>query len=143
MKILGIDYGTKTIGLAVSDATGLIAQALGSIRHKNTDYDLREIKKLADEHGVQQIVVGLPKNMDGSMGPAAEKVLGFADRLQKHVARPVVTWDERLSTAEAERMLIHADVSRAGRKKVIDKVAAAIILQGYLDYCNRGSDSTA
>jgi putative holliday junction resolvase len=137
MRTLGIDFGTKTIGLAVSDATGLISHGIGIVSCKNLKHDLRELQKKIEEYEVKKIVVGLPKNMDGSLGKSAQQVLVFVEKLKNRFALPVDTWDERLSTVEAERVLIHADTSRSKRKKVIDKVAATIILQGYLDYTNR------
>ena len=137
MRTLGIDFGTKTIGLAVSDATGLISHGIGTVSCKNLKHDLKELQKKIEEYEVKKIVVGLPKNMDGSLGKSAQQVLVFVEKLKNRFALPVDTWDERLSTVEAERVLIHADTSRSKRKKVIDKVAATIILQGYLDYTNR------
>lgn len=137
MRILGIDFGTKTIGLAVSDEIGLIGQPIGTIEHKGLQHDLQEVQAKIREYKIQKIVVGLPKNMDGSIGKSALQVLDFVENLKQAFNIPVDTWDERLSTVEAERVLLDADMSRRKRKKVIDKVAASIILQGYLDYINR------
>ena len=100
------------------------------------EYYIDEIEKSVRHHCAEKIIVGLPKNMDGTLGPSADRVLAFVEQLQQRLAIPVETWDERLSTAEAERMLISAVMSRRKRKKVIDSVAAAIILQGYLDHMN-------
>ncbi len=136
MRILCIDYGTKNIGIAVSDELGLIGHGLGTIERKSSAYVLERIKELSEQYSADRIVVGLPKNMNGSLGSSAQTVLEFVEFLKKKLTLPVVTWDERLSTMAAERVLIEADVSRRKRKKVIDKVAAAVILQGYLDSLN-------
>ena len=137
MRILGLDFGTKTIGVAVSDETGLIGQGVGTIKRTNLQQDLRELQKKIERYHVEKIVIGLPKNMDGSLGNSAQLVFDFIEKLKKTFSIQVDTWDERLSTVEAERVLLDADMSRNKRKKVIDKVAATIILQGYLDYINR------
>ena len=137
MRVLGIDYGTRVIGLAVSDASGLIAQGIASIKRRNLEADLGTLQERISQYQAERIVVGLPKNMDGSLGKSAREVLGFVEKLRESLSVEVDTWDERLSTVEAERTMIHADMSRKKRKKVIDKVAAVIILQGYLDYLNR------
>ncbi len=136
MRVLGIDFGTKIIGIAVSDASSLIGQGIGKIEHTNIKHVMRELDKKIAEYSVEKIVVGLPKNMDGTLGKSAIQVLDFVEKLKNRFNMPVVTWDERLSTVEAERVLLTADVSRKKRKKVIDKLAASIILQGYLDYIN-------
>ncbi len=136
MRILGLDFGTKTIGVAVSDEMGLIGQGVGTIKRTDLQQDLRELQNKIEQYHVEKIVVGLPKNMDGSLGKSAQLVLGFIEKLKKTFSIQVDTWDERLSTVEAERVLLDADMSRNKRKKVIDKVAATIILQGYLDYIN-------
>lgn len=132
MRILGLDLGDRRIGVAVSDESGLIAQALEVIERQGADEDLARIAGLVRRLGVGRVVVGLPKNMDGTVGPAGEKALAFAADLQAAVGVPVDTWDERLSTVEVNRMLVDADLSRARRRKVVDKLAAAVILQGYL-----------
>jgi len=137
MRILGVDFGTKTIGVAVSDDMGMIGQGIGTIKRKNLQHDLGELQRKIEEYEIGKIVVGLPKNMDGSLGKSAHQVLDFIEDLKKKFKIPVDSWDERLSTVEAERVLLDADMSRRKRKKVIDKVAASIILQGYLDYINR------
>ena len=139
MRILGIDFGTKIIGIAISDASGLIGQGIGKIEHKNLKHVLQELNKKIDEYSGEKIVVGLPKNMDGTLGKTALLVMDFVEKLENRFKIPVATWDERLSTVEAERVLLTADVSRKKRKKVIDKLAASIILQGYLDYMNLNS----
>jgi len=136
LRILGLDIGDKTIGVAVSDAIGLTAQALKVIWRSSVDQDIEELKKIIDEYQVQKIIIGLPKNMDGTLGHQAEKVKKTYDKIEKALKIPVELWDERLTTVEAERLLIRADMSRKKRKKVIDKLAAVFILQGYLDKVN-------
>jgi len=135
MRSLGIDYGSKRIGIAVSDPLGMIAQGVAVIgKGPDAESDIREIKRIIKKYGgVEEIVVGLPKTMGGAIGEAAEKVLEFVEALKKEFKINITTWDERLTTAEAERTLISAGLSREKRKKVIDKSAAAGILQTYLD----------
>ncbi|QQK75689.1 Holliday junction resolvase RuvX [Salicibibacter cibarius] len=137
MKILGLDVGDKRIGVAVSDALGLTAQGLETIAVEGYEATVAKIVQIASDHDVEKIVVGLPKNMNGTLGPRAEKSQQFAASLEKNVAFPVQFWDERLTTKAAERTLISADVSRKKRKKVVDKLAAVLILQGYLDHAGR------
>lgn len=132
-RILGLDVGDKTIGVAVSDGLGLTAQSVITIRRQNINKDIAELKELIDEYEAVEVVVGLPKNMDGSLGPQSEKVLAFVEKLKRAFPLPVELYDERLSTAQALKALIAADLSRAKRKKIIDKMAAQVILQGYLD----------
>ena len=132
-RILGLDVGDKTIGVAVSDGLGLTAQAITTIRRQNLNKDIAALKEFIDEYEAAEIVVGLPKNMDGSLGPQSEKVLAFVEKLKVTFPLPVELYDERLSTALAQKTLIEADLSRAKRKKIIDKMAAQVILQGYLD----------
>jgi putative Holliday junction resolvase len=134
MRILGLDVGTKTIGVAVSDEMGWTGQGIATIRRTNIRADLAELDKYLQQYAVEKIVVGVPRNMDGSIGSAAEQVYSFIERLKEKFSIPIDTWDERLSTVAAERVLLEADMSRGKRKKVIDKVAAVLILQGYLDY---------
>ena len=133
MRILGLDVGSKTIGMAVSDELELIANTLATLQRKGMAQDLRNLAAVIAEQEVGEIVVGLPKNMNGSLGPSAQMVLELVEELKRTVAQPVVTWDERLSTVAAEKVLLEADMSRKKRKKVIDQVAAVLILQGYLD----------
>jgi putative Holliday junction resolvase len=133
MRILGLDIGSKTIGVAVSDELKLIAHGLFTLKRKGLQHDIRELEKLIEEQGVEKIVIGLPKNMSNTLGPSANKVLSFIEELKKWVELPIITWDERLSTVAAEKVLLEADMSRKKRKRVIDKVAALLILQGYLD----------
>ncbi len=133
MRIMGLDVGDKTIGVALSDPLGWTAQGLEVIRRETIEKDFKRLDEIIQEYQVERILVGLPKNMNATIGPQGEKVLAFVEQLKERFALPVKTWDERLSTVAAERMLIQADVSRSKRKKVIDKMAAAVILQGYLD----------
>jgi len=133
MRIIGLDYGDKTIGVAVSDDLGITAQGVTTIKRVGARKDIDRVLEYVEEYGAEEIIVGLPRSMDGSMGPRAEKTVEFADRLAASTDVPVRYYDERLSTAMAERTLIEADVSRKKRKKVIDMLAAQVILQGYLD----------
>jgi putative Holliday junction resolvase len=132
-RVLGVDYGEKRIGLAVSDPEGLIATPLGVQDVTSRKDAVDAVRRAAGENGAERIVVGLPLNMDGSAGPMAEKVQVFVERLRTRIGLPVDTWDERLSTRLVERTLIEADVSRRKRKGLRDKLAAGVILQGYLD----------
>ena len=134
MRILALDLGEKRIGVAVSDELLMTAQGLCVIASKGTAKDLERIAELIRTQVISIIVLGLPRNMDGSIGPMAEKVREFGRLLQdQHPDVPVEYWDERLTTAGAQRMLIGADISRMKRRQVVDKVAAVLILQGYLD----------
>lgn len=128
---MGLDLGDKTIGVAVSDLLGWTAQGVETIRRSKEE--LNRLKELVSSYGVEEVVIGLPKNMNGSLGPRAEKTLEFARVLEAELRLPVQTWDERLTTMAAQRTLLEADVSRSKRKRVIDKMAAVFILQGYLD----------
>ncbi|PGT81903.1 MULTISPECIES: Holliday junction resolvase RuvX [Bacillaceae] len=138
MRILGLDLGSKTLGVAVSDELGWTAQGIETIKinEESRDYQLGRLTEIIEQHNVEKIVLGMPKNMNGTIGPRAEASQRFADILTKKFGLPVVLWDERLTTMAAERMLISADVSRKKRKQVIDKMAAVMILQGYLDSLN-------
>ncbi len=136
MRILGLDFGSVTIGVAVSDPLGWTAQGVEIIRRSeenNLKKSIERLKGICEEYNVERIVLGFPKNMDNSEGERAKKTIAFKKRIKKELGLPVVMWDERLSTVAAERSLIEADVSRAKRKDVIDKMAAVYILQGYLD----------
>lgn len=130
---MGLDVGTKTVGVAVADELGFTAQPVETVRRKSLRLDLEALGKLAKNYGVDTAVVGLPLNMDGSEGPRALASRKFAAEVEKALGLSVELWDERLTTAEAQRVLIAADVSRARRKEVVDTVAASIILQGWLD----------
>ena len=129
-----MDVGSKTIGIAISDPMGWIAQGLRTLRRKRTADDCRELGDIVRENAVGTVVIGLPLNMDGTEGPQAQNVKKFGEEMKKILGDvPVVYWDERLSTVAAERGLLEADLSRAKRKEVINHMAAAYILQGYLD----------
>ena len=133
MRILGLDVGTKRIGIAICDELGWTAQGIRTLHRSNGQSDLGEIRDIAREYGVEKIVVGLPRNMNGSLGPQAEMTLGFVRELREILEVPIITWDERLSTVEATKMLIRADLSRKKRRGKVDMTAAILILQSYLD----------
>ena len=135
MRILGLDVGTKTVGVAISDEMGWTAQGLETIKinEERGHFGFDRITELVKQYNVDKIVVGLPKNMNGTIGPRGEACQQFAENLRELLQLDVVMWDERLSTMAAERLLISADVSRKKRKQVIDKMAAVVILQGFLD----------
>lgn len=133
MRIMALDVGSKRIGVALSDPLKITAQGLQTFQRTTLEEDIKGLWKLIDEHEVSQLVVGLPKNMDGSIGFKAEEVQQFIADLTAERSMDVVWIDERLTTVSAERVLLEADVSRAKRKKVIDKMAAVVILQSYLD----------
>ena len=132
-RTLGVDLGDRAVGLALSDPLGLTAQGLPTMERKGDRADVATLHGLCTEREVTRVVLGLPRNMNGSEGPRAAKSRAFALRLREEIALPVFLWDERLSTAEAERILIAADVSRRKRKTLIDRLSAQVILQGYLD----------
>jgi putative holliday junction resolvase len=131
--LFGVDAGTKTLGLALSDISRMIASPLTVIRRTKFKADAAELLRLAAEHRVAGLVLGLPTNLDGTAGPRVQATRALARNLNQLSALPILLWDERLSTAEAERMLLEADASRKRRAEVIDKLAATIILQGALD----------
>lgn len=134
MRYLGLDLGTKTIGLAISDKTGLIASSYEVLRHVNNPNDcLDELKSIVESMNVEALVLGLPKNMNNTLGERAEETIKFKKTLEEQLKLPVYLEDERLTTKSAESLLIKGDTSRKKRKKVIDKVAATIILQSFLD----------
>lgn len=134
MRLMGLDIGDKTIGVALSDPLGWTAQGLTTLRRgEEVVEDITRLGGLISDYQVEEVVVGLPKNMDGSLGPQAQKVLEFVSLLRETLSQPIHLWDERLSTVAAERVLLAADVSRRRRKQVIDKMAAVVILQGFLD----------
>lgn len=139
MRIMGLDVGSRTVGVAISDAFGWTAQGIETIKihEENLEFGLERIDELVKEHTVTEFVVGFPKNMNNSIGPRAEASESYAKLLTDKYHFPVTLWDERLTTMAAERMLIDADVSRKKRKLVIDKMAAVMILQGFLDRKNR------
>ncbi|MBS4199760.1 Holliday junction resolvase RuvX [Bacillus sp. FJAT-49732] len=135
MRVMGLDVGSKTVGVAISDEMGWTAQAIETIAidEKIKKFGFERIGEIIKEYDVKEIIVGLPKNMNNSIGPRGEASQHYANQLESLFNIPVKLWDERLSTMAAERILLQADVSRKKRKKVIDKMAAAMILQGYLD----------
>jgi putative holliday junction resolvase len=135
MRVMGLDVGSKTVGVAISDALGWTAQGIETVRINEEEGEFRidRIKALAEEYEVDTIIVGMPKNMNNTIGPRGEASKAYGDLIQNELSIPVKYWDERLSTMAAERVLLEADVSRKKRKKVIDKMAAMMILQGYLD----------
>jgi putative Holliday junction resolvase len=133
MRVLGLDIGDKRIGVALSDPQGLLAGALTIIERRDSAADIQAILNLVEKHGVERIVIGLPRSLDGSIGQQAKRVQAFAKMLGQKVDVPVESWDERLSTVAAERLLIEVGARRAKRKKQRDAIAASFILQGYLD----------
>lgn len=136
MRMMGLDYGTKTVGVAVSDPLGITAQAVETIERKAENklrQTLARIEVLAKEYEVEKFVIGLPKHMNNDIGERAEKSMEFGEMLHRRTGIEVVMWDERLTTASAERTLIEAGVRREMRKQVIDQIAAVFILQSYLD----------
>ena len=133
---MGLDYGSKTVGVAICDPLGITAQGIETIERKEENKlrkTLARIEELIREYGVEIVVLGLPKNMNNTMGERAEKTLEIKEMLERRTGLPVILWDERLTTVEAERTLIESKVRREDRKKYVDKIAAVFILQGYLD----------
>jgi putative holliday junction resolvase len=135
---MGLDVGSKTVGIAISDELGWTAQGLKTLKidEEKNKFGFDEIGQLIKEYGISQVVIGLPKNMNGSIGPRGEASKTYAEQIENQFSVSTILWDERLTTMAAERVLIEADVSRKKRKKVIDKMAAMMILQGYLDSKN-------
>ena len=133
MRIMGIDYGEKRIGVAISDPLGITAQGLPTIERTNIQEDIQKILNIIREKEVNEIVVGLPKHMNNMLGEKAQAVLAFVDLIKKHVNIPVNTIDERLSTVRAHRTMLEGDLSRKKRKDRVDMIAAQLILQNYLD----------
>ncbi|HIX68069.1 MAG TPA: Holliday junction resolvase RuvX [Candidatus Anaerostipes excrementavium] len=141
MRILGLDYGTKTVGVAVSDELGLTAQPLETIKRKDENKLRRtyaRIEELVREYGAETIVLGFPKNMNNTIGERGDAAIDFRDALVRRINIPVILWDERLTTVASERVLMESGVRRENRKKVIDQIAASFILQGYLDSRREG-----
>ncbi|MCI5650552.1 MAG: Holliday junction resolvase RuvX [Fusicatenibacter sp.] len=137
MRIMGLDYGSKTVGVAVSDPLGFTAQGVEIIRRKSENklrQTLARIEELIREYGVEMLVLGLPKHMNNDMGERAAKSMEFQEMLKKRTGLPVVMWDERLTTVEADRTMMDAGIRREHRKEYVDMLAAVFILQGYLDY---------
>jgi len=133
LRILALDYGNKRVGVAVSDALGWTAQPLATLEMHGHQELLAEIKEYIDKYEVEEIVVGMPYNMDGTMGKRAEITQAFINFLKNKLELPIQIQDERLTTSQAKNILLEADVSRKGRKKVIDKLAASLILKSYLN----------
>ncbi len=133
MRIMGLDYGEKRIGVAISDELGMTAQGITVIKRTHLEKDIERIKELIFEYCVKEVIIGIPKKMDGSMGTMADKVDNFAKKIKKELSIPINMKDERLTSKAVERTLIEGDVSRKKRKEVIDKMAAVYLLQGYLD----------
>lgn len=137
MRVLGLDYGSKTVGVAVSDPLGLTAQGVEIIRRKSENkmrQTLARIEELIAQYQVEKIVLGLPKNMNNTLGDRAEKSLELKETLERRTGLAVVMWDERLTTVSANRVLMETGVRRENRKEHVDEIAAIFILQGYLDY---------
>jgi len=137
-RIMGLDVGDKTIGVAISDPLGITAQGITTIRRKGINNDFDELEKIIKEYHVSKVVIGLPKNMNNTIGPQGEKVLRFVEKFRSKFNVDIILQDERLTTVSAERLLIDADVSRKKRRNIIDKVAATYILDLYLQKSNKG-----
>jgi putative pre-16S rRNA nuclease len=133
MRILALDVGTKTIGVAVSDELGIAAHGVTTIKRVGVKRDVEALRKIINQYHPSEILVGVPYNIDGTVGKRGQDILKFAEKIKKTFSLPVEFWDESFSTVGAEKMLIEADVSRRKRKKVIDKMAAVFILEGYLE----------
>lgn len=143
MRLMGLDYGSKTVGVAVSDPLGLTAQGVETVWRKQENklrQTMARIEELISEYQVERIVLGYPKNMNNTVGERTVKSLEFKEKLEKRTGLPVVMWDERLTTAEAERTLMETGVRRENRKQFLDQMAAVLILQGYLDRMNMNKD---
>ena len=134
MRCLGLDVGDRHIGVALSDETATLASGLPNIERRGPRQDVKAVAALVRQHDVKEVVVGLPRRLDGTVGPQAEKVLAFMESLRPTVRVPLVPWDERFTSVVANQALIEGNVSRKGRKALVDKVSAILILQNYLDY---------
>ena len=144
MRIMGLDYGSKTVGVAVSDPLGLTAQGIEIVRRKSEAklrQTLARIEEIAKEYSVEKIVLGFPKHMNNDIGERAEKSLEFKEMLERRTGLPVVMWDERLTTVEADRTMMETGIRRENRKEYVDMIAAVFILQGYLDYLSNHKES--
>jgi putative Holliday junction resolvase len=133
MRILGLDYGSRRIGVAICDELGMTAQGVATIVRRNREADLGAIDEMVRRHGVELVVIGYPLRLDGSEGIQCEKINRFIRRLEARLSLPVIRWDETLSTKQAEELLRQGGVDREKRRGIVDRVAASIILQGYLD----------
>ena len=140
MRIMGLDIGSHKIGIAMSDELGMTAQGLKTIKRRSMEEDLKEINKIIVQFKIGKVVVGLPKNMNGTMGKQAEMVFQWIKASKDKIQLPVETWDERLSTVQASKILLEADLTRKKRKKVIDKLAAVLILEAYLNQIRNRND---
>ena len=142
-RMIGLDFGSKTVGVAVSDGLGITAQGLEIIR-RTSENKLRQtcarIEAIIDEYDVKKIVLGLPKHMNNTLGDRVEKTLAFKEMLERRTGLEIVTWDERLTTVAADRTMMEAGIRRELRKDYVDMLAAEYILQGYLDYCHMQED---
>jgi putative Holliday junction resolvase len=143
MRIMGLDIGSHTIGVAISDELGMTAQGLKTIKRKSMEEDLKEISLIIAQFKIDKIVVGLPINMDGTIGKQAEMVSQWVKIIKEKISLPIETWDERLSTVEASKVLLDVDLSRKKRKGVIDKLAAVLILQGFLNQSRKQNDESS
>lgn len=144
MRIMGLDYGSKTVGVAMSDPLGLTAQGIEIVRRKSETklrQTLARIEEIAKEYSVEKIVLGFPKHMNNDIGERAEKSLEFKEMLERRTGLPVVMWDERLTTVEADRTMMETGIRRENRKEYVDMIAAVFILQGYLDYLSNHKES--
>ena len=144
MRIIGLDYGTKTVGVAVSDALMITAQPLETIERKSANklrQTLARIESIIEEYQAERIVLGYPKNMNNTIGERAQKSLEFKEMLERRTGLPVVMWDERLTTVEADRTMMETGIRRENRKEYVDMIAAVFILQGYLDYLSHQKES--
>lgn len=135
---MGLDVGDKTIGVALSDPMFLMAHPIETIKRKKASLDIQRLVEIIEKENVETIVVGLPKNMNNTIGPQSMKVMSFVDLLKKQTDKEIIYEDERMTTLQSERVLIDMDVRRENRKKYIDKIAATFILQSYLDRRNNG-----
>ena len=136
MRIIGLDFGSKTVGVAVSDELGITAQGLEIVRRESESKlrkTLARIEQIISEYNCEKIVLGFPKNMNNTLGERAEKTLAFKEMLERRTGLEVVMWDERLTTVSADKTMMEAGVRRENRKKYVDQIAATFILQGYLD----------
>ncbi len=142
-RVMGLDYGSKTVGVAISDPLGITAQGIETIRRQREDKlrrTLARIEELVSQYDVTEIVVGLPRNMNNTLGIRADKSTAFSEMVSKRTGLPVTLWDERLTTEEANRTLIENGVRRENRKDYVDRIAASLILQGYLDARNNSEE---
>ncbi|HBE44180.1 MAG TPA: Holliday junction resolvase RuvX [Deltaproteobacteria bacterium] len=137
MRVLCLDVGEKRIGFSISDTTCTIAQALKVYNRYSLKKDLEEIKNIINEYNITQVVVGLPKNLNGTLGKKGQEIMDFASEIERYTSIPTALWDERFSTNEAHRMFSMAGVKHKKRKLSIDMIASQIILQGYLDACKK------